>query len=81
MISVSTKRKPRKPPKTNAQKCKEYRDKQPKKLYLPLPDATRDCLAELAHWHGYEDRREAVAAFIHRLHELGPEGSKAMLSL
>ncbi|QIW89246.1 hypothetical protein 8P_042 [Pseudomonas phage 8P] len=67
--------------KSNAQKCREYRKRQDKPIRLPMPPATHQALSELMAWHDFEDEREAVATMIHRLHELGPEGSAAMLSI
>jgi len=67
--------------KSNAQKCREYRKRQDKQIKLPMPPATHQALADLMAWHGFEDQREAVATMIHRLHELGREGSAAMLSV
>ncbi|QLI49451.1 hypothetical protein vBPaeMUSP18_49 [Pseudomonas phage vB_PaeM_USP_18] len=67
--------------KSNAQKCREYRKRQGKAISLPMPPATEQALSDLMAWHDFEDQREAVATMIHRLHELGPEGSAAMLAV
>lgn len=67
--------------KSNAQKCREYRQRQGASISLPMPPATKKALEDLMAWHGFDDQREAVATMIHRLHELGPEGSAAMLAV
>lgn len=67
--------------KSNAQKCRDYRKRQPKALRVPLPEGTEAALNDLMEWHGFEDGREAVATFIHRLHEMGPEGSRAAFEI
>lgn len=67
--------------KSNAQKCKTYRAKQGKQIKLPMPHATEQALAELMEWHGHDDGREAIATFIHRLHELGREGSRDLFKV
>lgn len=71
----------RKGPKSNAQKCKEYRQRKGKAISLPFPDSTHRALAELMEWHEHDDRREAIATMIHRLHEAGPEASARFLSV
>ena len=67
--------------KSNAQKCKAYRAKQGKQINLPMPQATEQALAELMEWHGHDDGREAIATFIHRLHELGRDGSRSLFEV
>lgn len=67
--------------KSNAQKCRDYRRKQPRKLSLPLPEGTANALAELMSWNGHDDEREAITTFIHQLHAMGPEGSRAALEV
>lgn len=67
--------------KSNAAKCKAWRDKQGKTLPVPMPEGTRKALDDLMEWHGFEDGREAVSVMLHRLHELGPDGSRAMFQV
>lgn len=67
--------------KTNAAKCKAYRAKQGKSIKLPMPEGTEKALADLMAWHGHEDGREAITTFIHRLHELGRDGSRDLLKV
>ena len=67
--------------KSNAQKCREYRQRQGAAISLPMPPATKKALEDLMSWHGFDDQREAVATMIHRLHELGRDGSAAMLAV
>lgn len=67
--------------KSNKQKCKEWRDKQPKAVTMPLPDETRRALSELMEWHDFGDPREGIATFIHRLHELGRDGSRSLFEV
>lgn len=71
----------RKAPKSNAQKCREYRQRNGKTISLPLPESTHKALSDLMERHGHEDRREAIATMIHRLHEAGPDGSARFLSV
>lgn len=67
--------------KSNSDKCKEYRQRRGKVLVVPMPASTDKCLAELMEWHDYTDGRDAIATFIHRLHAMGSEGSKAALTV
>ena len=62
--------------KSSAAKCRDYRARQPRKLALPMPAGTERALAELMEWHGFDDEREAITTFIHRLHEMGEDGSR-----
>lgn len=68
-------------PVSNAKKCKAWRDRQPKKMDLPMPEGTRKVLNELMQWHGFEDGREAITTLLHRMHELGPEKSRALFEV
>lgn len=79
MTTTTTSR--RRGPKSNAQKCAEYRKRQGKAITLPFPDAIHSALEELMEWHGYEDRREALSTMILRLHEAGREASAPYLSV
>lgn len=67
--------------KSNAKKCAEWRAKQPRKLALPMPEGTTQALAELMQWNGHDDEREAITTLIHQLHAMGPEGSRAALTV
>jgi hypothetical protein len=67
--------------KSNAKKCQEWRARQPKKLDLPMPEGTRRVLDELMQWHDFEDGREAITTMLHRLHELGPDKSRALFEV
>ena len=67
--------------KSNAAKCKTWRAKQLPKLALPMPEGTRKALDDLMKWHGFEDEREAVATMLHRLHDLGEEGSRELFKV
>lgn len=78
-MTITTMR--RRAPKSNAQKCREYRERNGKAISLPLPEATHRALSELMEWHGHDDRREAIATMIHRLHEAGPEASARFLAV
>lgn len=68
-------------PKSNAQKCAEYRKRQGKSIILPFPEGIHQALADLMEWHGYEDRREAISTMILNAHRAGPEGSKELFDV
>lgn len=67
--------------KSNAQKCREYRQRQGAAISLPMPPATKQALEDLMAWHGFDDQREAIATMIHRMHELGREGSTELFTV
>lgn len=67
--------------KSNAQKCREYRQRQGAAIGLPMPPATKQALEDLMAWHGFDDQREAIATMIHRMHELGRDGSAALFTV
>ena len=67
--------------KSNAQRCREYRARQGAAISLPMPPATKQALADLMAWHGFDDQREAIATMLHRMHDLGRERSAAMFAV
>lgn len=79
MTTTTTSR--RRGPKSNAQKCAEYRQRQGKAISLPFPDGIHRDLEQLMEWHEHEDRREAISTMIRRLREAGPEASAPYLAV
>lgn len=75
--------------KSSAQRAREYRERKKAKalqlqieeVSLPLPAGTAAALADLMSWHGFVDRREAIATMIHRLHESGRAASAQFLTV
>ncbi len=67
--------------KSNAQKCRDYRKRRGDVVVVPTPPGTAKALADLMKWHGFDDKREAIDTLIHRLHEMGEEGSRAAFAV
>lgn len=59
-------------PKSNAERCADYRKKRGPVITLPMPDGTKHALDQLMIWHRFSDQREAIATLIHNLHKAGP---------
>jgi hypothetical protein len=64
----------------SAKTAQKRKDGNEEELRMWTKPATRTVLEELMEWHGIGEQAEAMTLALHRLHELGREGSAPFFS-